>query len=101
MPTYSGDYVPGEGLDGEGDYNYCVINEEIFVKDAGVIHLAAHECFNGSKDIQILDARPHVISYGPPPGRTGFLGGHIPGSKNIFAQTIVNENGTLKHYDEL
>lgn len=35
-------------------------------------------------------------------GRTGFLGGHITGSKNIpYANLVNQENGTLKSDDEL
>ena len=37
-PTYSGEYIPGEGLDGEGEYNYHVVNEGIFVKDISIEH---------------------------------------------------------------
>lgn len=37
-PTYSGPYVAGEGLEDSGDYNYIVVNENIFVRDISVVH---------------------------------------------------------------
>lgn len=98
-PTFSGAYVPGEGLESDGDYNYYVVNENLFVKDISIVHNAAHEIFNGSTGIQILDARPHVLTYGN--GRTGFLGGHISGSKNVNWSTLLNENGTIKSDEEI
>ena len=69
------------------------------MKDISVVHQAAHDCFNGSKDIQILDARPRALEYGD--GKTGYLSGHIPGSKNVCSQTILNEDGTLKSDEEI
>lgn len=45
-PVYAGDYDHGEGLEGEGDYSYHVINEDIFVRDISVVHEAARRCFN-------------------------------------------------------
>jgi len=84
-PVFEGDYVPGEGLDAEGDYNYHVVDEGIFVRDIDTVHKAARQVFVGDKSVQILDARPHVLTYGGTPGRPGFLSGHITGSKNLFA----------------
>jgi thiosulfate/3-mercaptopyruvate sulfurtransferase len=40
-PTYGGEYIPGEGLEAEGDYSYEVINEEIFVRNISNVHTAA------------------------------------------------------------
>lgn len=101
-PTHSGPYVPGEGLDHSGDYNYHVTQEDIFVRKISEVHQAAHEIFNGSHDIQILDARPNVLTYGGEPGRPGFLSGNITGSKSFFAQNLINQNdGTFKGEDEI
>jgi 3-mercaptopyruvate sulfurtransferase SseA len=50
-PTFSGAYVPGGSLESDGDYNYCVVNENLFVKDISIVHNAAHEIFNGSTGI--------------------------------------------------
>lgn len=43
--------MPGEGLESDGDYNYYVVNENLFVKDISIVHNAAHEIFNGSTGI--------------------------------------------------
>ena len=44
-PTYGGDYVPGEGLEAEGDYSYEEINEDLFVRDINRVHNAAQKVF--------------------------------------------------------
>lgn len=40
-PTYAGEYVPGEGLEAEGDYSYEVKNEDLFVRDINKVHSVA------------------------------------------------------------
>lgn len=44
-PLYSGEYTPGEGLEAEGDYNYHVVNDKLFVRDISEVHEAAGLCF--------------------------------------------------------
>ena len=101
-PTASGAQEPGDGLAADGDYNYHVVNENIFVRDIATVHQSARQIFTGAKDIQILDARPNVQTYGGTPGRPGFLSGNITGSKCLFAQSLVNQdNGTMKSDDEI
>ncbi|WP_333794948.1 3-mercaptopyruvate sulfurtransferase [Hyphomicrobium sp.] len=52
--------------------------------------------------VQIVDARPKVRFEGSQPEpRPGLRAGHIPGSKNVPASTILNADGTLKDKDEL
>lgn len=77
-----------------------MINEDLFVRDINKVHGAAQRIFQGAQDIQILDARPAVVSYYG--GRTGFLGGHITGSRNLPYSNLINQdNGTLKSDEEL
>ena len=48
-------------------------------------------------DYEIIDARsPARFRGDAPEPREGLRSGHIPGSKNVFFQTLLNENGTLK-----
>ena len=48
-------------------------------------------------DYEIIDARSHARFRGEAPEpREGLRSGHIPGSKNVFFQTLLNEDGTLK-----
>lgn len=52
--------------------------------------------------MQIVDARPKVrFEGGQPEPRPGLRAGHIPGSKNVPASTILNADGTLKDKAEL
>ena len=50
-PVFEGPYVPGEGLEADGDYDYHVVNESIFVRDIDTVHKAARQVFVGSKDM--------------------------------------------------
>lgn len=55
-----------------------------------------------SGGMQIVDARPKVrFEGGQPEPRPGLRAGHIPGSKNVPASTILNADGTLKDKVEL
>lgn len=55
-----------------------------------------------SGGMQIVDARPKVrFEGGQPEPRPGLRAGHIPGSKNVPASTILNADGTLKDKAEL
>ncbi len=48
-------------------------------------------------DYEIIDARSPARFRGEAPEpREGLRSGHIPGSKNVFFQKLLNENGTLK-----
>ena len=48
-------------------------------------------------DYEIIDARSPARFRGEAPEpREGLRSGHIPGSKNVFFQTLLNEDGTLK-----
>lgn len=99
-PLFSGDYTPGFGLEEEGDYKWNEAKKGKFVHNISTIHEAARSCYFGSNEIQILDARPNVLTYGG--NRVGYLGGHIPGSISMFAQDLINqEDGTLKTEEEI
>lgn len=51
---------------------------------------------------QIVDARPAGRFEGrEPEPRPGLRSGHIPGSKNVPSQDLLNPDGTLKSQDEL
>jgi thiosulfate/3-mercaptopyruvate sulfurtransferase len=53
-------------------------------------------------DAQIVDARPAPRFEGvEPEPRPGLRTGHIPRSKNIPSQSLLNEDGTLKSAEEL
>lgn len=55
-----------------------------------------------SGSAQILDARPSGRFKGEvPEPRAGLRSGHIPNSKNIFLELLLNTDGTLKSGDEL
>lgn len=48
-------------------------------------------------DYEIIDARSPARFRGEAPEpREGLRSGHIPGSKNVFFQKLLNENGTFK-----
>lgn len=52
--------------------------------------------------MQIVDARPAARFEGSEPEpRPGVRSGHIPGSKNVPAGQLINEDGTLKSENEL
>ena len=54
------------------------------------------------RDMQIVDARPKGRFEGTEAEpRPGLRQGHIPGSKNVPSQSIVNADGTLKSKPEL
>jgi thiosulfate/3-mercaptopyruvate sulfurtransferase len=54
------------------------------------------------RNMQIVDARPAGRFEGKDPEpRPGLKQGHIPGSKNVPSQSIVNPDGTLKSKAEL
>ncbi|MRH22396.1 3-mercaptopyruvate sulfurtransferase [Rhodovulum strictum] len=53
-------------------------------------------------DSEILDARsPGRFAGTDPEPRPGLRGGHIPGARNIFFQTLLNPDGTMKSPDDL
>jgi thiosulfate/3-mercaptopyruvate sulfurtransferase len=51
---------------------------------------------------QLVDARPAGRFQGiDPEPRPGVRSGHIPGSRNVPASTLINDDGTLKSRDDL
>jgi len=53
-------------------------------------------------DYEIIDARSPARFRGEAPEpREGLRSGHIPGSKNVFFQTLLNGDGTLKAPDDI
>ncbi|MGI9390651.1 MAG: 3-mercaptopyruvate sulfurtransferase [Boseongicola sp.] len=53
-------------------------------------------------DHEILDARPAGRFRGEEPEpRPGLRGGHIPGSKSVPLDTLINPNGTMKSSEDL
>ena len=53
-------------------------------------------------DHEIIDARsPGRFRGDEPEPRAGLRGGHIPGSKNVFFQTLLNPDGTMKSPEEM
>ena len=53
-------------------------------------------------DHTILDARgPARFAGSEPEPRTGLRSGHIPGSRNIYFRTLLNENGTMRSPSEI
>jgi len=53
-------------------------------------------------DYEILDARsPGRFAGTEPEPREGLRGGHIPGSKNVHYETLLNADGTMKAPDAL
>ncbi len=54
------------------------------------------------KDAQLVDARPAARFAGSEPEpRPGVRSGHIPGSRNVPSQSLINADGTLKAPEEL
>lgn len=54
------------------------------------------------RDHEILDARPAGRFRGvDPEPRDGLRGGHVPGSKNVPHQSLLNDDGTMKSPDEI
>jgi thiosulfate/3-mercaptopyruvate sulfurtransferase len=54
------------------------------------------------KSYQIVDARPAGRFAGTEPEpRPGLRGGHLPGSRNVPSQSLLNPDGTLKPAEEL
>jgi thiosulfate/3-mercaptopyruvate sulfurtransferase len=54
------------------------------------------------KDAQLVDARPAGRFAGSDPEpRPGVRSGHIPGSRNVPSQSLINDDGTLKAPEEL
>jgi thiosulfate/3-mercaptopyruvate sulfurtransferase len=54
------------------------------------------------KSYQIVDARPAGRFAGSEPEpRPGLRGGHLPGSRNVPSQSLLNPDGTLKPAEEL
>jgi thiosulfate/3-mercaptopyruvate sulfurtransferase len=54
------------------------------------------------KSAQIVDARPPARFIGSEPEpRRGLRCGHLPGSRNVPSQCLINEDGTLKSKEEL
>ena len=54
------------------------------------------------KDIEIVDARsPGRFRGEEPEPREGLRAGHIPGSKNVHYRSLLNDDGTMKHPDDL
>lgn len=84
-PLFKGDYVPGQGLQQEGDYNYEVVNPSMAVLDIKEVHKAAYYVNHKATDLQILDARaPPRFNGEVPEPRKGVRSGNITGSKNVF-----------------
>ena len=53
-------------------------------------------------DYEIIDARaPGRFRGEEPEPRAGLRSGHIPGSKNVFIKTLLNDDGTMKPVAEL
>lgn len=53
-------------------------------------------------DTEIIDARAAARFRGDTPEpREGLRAGHIPGSKNVPFQTLLNEDGTMKSIDDI
>ena len=53
-------------------------------------------------DHEIIDARaPGRFRGDEPEPRAGLRSGHIPGSKNVYFHTLLNQDGTLKAPDDL
>ncbi len=53
-------------------------------------------------DYEIVDARSPARFRGQEPEpREGLRAGHIPGSKNVYYQDLLNPDGTMKSVDEL
>lgn len=74
------------------DRHMTVRRQNHLVRD--VTQVAAASKLN---DIEIVDARaPERFRGEAPEPREGLRAGHIPGSKNLFFQTLLNEDGTLK-----
>ena len=49
------------------------------------------------RNYEIIDARPKLRFFGEAPEpRKGLRSGHIPGSKNVFFKTLLEEDGTMK-----
>ena len=54
------------------------------------------------KDHEILDARaPDRFAGNAPEPREGLRSGHIPGSKNVWFKTLLNDDMTMKSTEEL
>ena len=54
------------------------------------------------RSAQIVDARPAGRFAGSDPEpRPGLRGGHLPGSRNVPSQLLINDDGTLKPVSEL
>ena len=54
------------------------------------------------RSAQIVDARPAGRFAGSDPEpRPGLRGGHLPGSRNVPSQLLLNDDGTLKPVSEL
>ena len=46
-PVYTGSYVPGEGLEADGDYSYTTNDPDKFIKDVTKIHQIAGSIVRG------------------------------------------------------
>ena len=67
------------------------------VRDAAEVLQATQD-----PDIQIVDARaPERFRGEVPEPRAGLRSGHIPGSRNVFFKSLLNDDGTLKPDAEL
>lgn len=54
------------------------------------------------KHVQLVDARPKARFEGTEPEpRPGVRSGHIPGSRNVPSNTVLNADGTMKSREEL
>jgi thiosulfate/3-mercaptopyruvate sulfurtransferase len=101
-PLFKGDYVPGQGLDQDGDYSYEVVNPKMAVLDINEVHKTAYYVHHKATDVQILDARaPPRFNGEVPEPRKGLRSGNITGSKNVFFQSFSNPDGTLKSDKEI
>jgi thiosulfate/3-mercaptopyruvate sulfurtransferase len=72
------------------------------ITDINKVHQAAYYIFNKATDTQIIDARaPARFNGEVKEPRAGLRSGHITGSKNVFFNTLVNADGTLKTDKEI
>jgi len=74
------------------DRHMTVQRQAQLVKDVTQVAAAAK-----LGDYEIIDARaPERYRGEVPEPRPGLRSGHIPGSKNVFFKTLLNEDGTMK-----
>ena len=100
-PVYKGSYMPGDGLEADGDYSYSVDDPDKFIKDISKIHEIAGSIVRGG-DSQITDARGPARFNGELTEPAGMRAGHISGSVNLpFSKFVDQETGCLRSDAEL